>query len=167
MTQTRNEKVKKKTKPAKSFRLDDEAIFMIELYAKLDRQSGTSWVASAVDARATQTMERTGIRWTQYSHIVEGVSDCAMFKDPRFSWDTAGSRRKEFVLLHEPFFFDHASGAAHVMRIKYLWPRIDELVLHWETHAEEKGGARKTAELMWKILAEAGAPMPTWDQEAG
>ncbi len=161
---TENREKKKKQAPGKSFRFDPKTMVMIKVYSSLDNQNDTKWVASAIQARAQITKERTSIDWLPYSNVNAGVRKCAMFANENFVWDTEDERQKQFVCLHRPFFYE-ADGRPSEDRIYYLWQRIDEFVDHWERTQNEANGAIKTAEMMEAHLVHKGVAVPRWRKE--
>lgn len=117
-------------KHQRQYRLEDETIIQIELYSRLRRLNFNSFVETAVLEHAAKLEGYADWRqYTRHAHV-PGAAQCAMFLRPDLSWDTDEMLRKQFVLLHKPFFYG-PDGLPNERNLMFLWGKLDKYLSLW------------------------------------
>lgn len=154
-----------------SLRLDPKTRFALEFVSKLRRQSITTVVEDAIQARARETTvdgfpltDVTQRIWLDYWDVRQGVREIRMLADSDIPSDFEDDERRTFIEAHIEFFSEtNELKNPDLMNVEVLWHRLEHYIQIWRDNRQNDPWAAGYE--MKKDLENAGLKTPKWPRE--
>lgn len=154
-----------------TLRIDPKTKFMIEFLARLDGQSLTAVVDTAIRDRADSRGidvgydEREGTqivgKWSGYWDPSEGVRTLKLLAEPAYKSTFEEDEIRQFTLSHWQFFYLGRDGSSPRRGyIDIVWPELENILQIWrESKSKDYWAAGNE---MKNLLRRAGVAPPDW-----